>query len=166
MQRIAKNFDPTQLDRLVRQAESSMQEAAKDIKSIRASLPEYETGIFTPTWSGTLGNGTLKGFYTRVGNLMTVNVSLVWGNTTSHGASTQTFQMPLASGSPTRTIGSAWLNDSGTAVFTGVSYIAPEEVKLKVFFNNDSAGSGLTGTAPFTWTTNDELFASLTYFVK
>ena len=39
--------------------------------------------IYTPEWSGTIGNGTLVGAYTRIGDRVDVCIKLVWGSTPS-----------------------------------------------------------------------------------
>ena len=39
---------------------------------------------YTPTWSGTLGNGTLTASYQIIGGWCRCVISLTWGSTTSH----------------------------------------------------------------------------------
>lgn len=56
---------------------------------------------YTPTWSSTgtavaLGNGTIVGYYSKVGRLVTVKISLDTGSTTTYGTGNYTFTLPLA----------------------------------------------------------------------
>lgn len=50
---------------------------------------------YSPTWSGTIGNGSVTGAYSRVGRLIHFRATVTWGSTSSHSASTQTLTLPL-----------------------------------------------------------------------
>ena len=50
---------------------------------------------YTPTWSGTIGNGTLVGGYQRVGRTIHFRIGISWGTTTTHPASSQAFGLPV-----------------------------------------------------------------------
>lgn len=56
---------------------------------------------YTPTWSSTgtavaLGNGTIVGYYAKVGRLVTVKLSLDPGSTTNYGTGNYIFTLPFA----------------------------------------------------------------------
>lgn len=50
---------------------------------------------YTPTFSGTIGNGTLTGAWVRHGRLIHFRAGVTWGTTTSHAAATQTLTLPV-----------------------------------------------------------------------
>jgi hypothetical protein len=56
---------------------------------------------YTPTWTSTgtapvLGNGTLVGYYAKVGRLVTVKISLSSGSSTTFGTGNYIFSLPLS----------------------------------------------------------------------
>ncbi len=116
-----------------------------------------------PTWSGTLGNGTLTRTYTRVGNRVDVWIRLVWGSTTTHPAATQTFGLPYAANASAGGLGSWWANDFGTGNRTGTARVTPGGAAALLY--DDQAALLVTNTAPITWAENDEINLCLTYFV-
>lgn len=125
----------------------------------RASLGKRVS--FTPSWSGTLGNGTLTGSVQCIGDWARVYIALTWGSTTSHGASAQTFGVPsgLAIGAADGTaLGSARLVDSGLANYSRTVVRSGTTVSLM-----SEGGTFVTNTVPFTWTTNDQVLMTFDY---
>jgi len=109
---------------------------------------------YTPTWSGTLGNGTLTASYQILGGWCRVVIALVWGTTTTHGASTQTFSIPsgltnaATSGSP---LGTARLEDTGVA-----NYFRHVVMNSTTTVNMASEnGTFVSNTVPFTMGNTD-----------
>ena len=51
---------------------------------------------YTPTWSGTIGNGTLNGAWQRIGRTVNVRINITWGTTTTHPVASQQFSVPFA----------------------------------------------------------------------
>lgn len=121
---------------------------------------------YTPSWtsSGTqpnLGNGTLTGQYTLIGDTCHFNITLTFGSTTSFGTGTHRLSLPQAvhssftntmhkafmfdaDGSPTRHEGIGILDGSSTAVLMATaSADSITSVRL------------MTSTTPFTWATGD-----------
>lgn len=103
---------------------------------------------YTPTWSGTLGNGTLTGSYQIVGDWCRGVIALTWGSTSSHGASIQTFGLPAGltnaatEGTP---MGFARLIDTGVANYGRAAFKAGSTIVLMA-----ENGTFVTNTVPFT----------------
>jgi len=126
------------------------------------ALDDYEEGTFTPTITNlTVGNGTLTGKYTKIGNLVWVQVYLVWGSTTSSSGEWTVNAFPFT-GQSTNAHGSAHLFDASTAGYAvAATYAAISYSGWKI---SDGTGSGfVSNTAPFTWTTNDRFMFAGTY---
>lgn len=135
------------------------------------TLDDYEEGTFTPSFTNiTVGNGSLYGYYTKVGNKVTFALGLLIGTTTSFsGTVTSINGLPFTSKNIATVAyaglctGTAWDNGSGwTGLFGQIS-------------NNNTAvsypltagtSSALTATVPFTWVANDSINISGTYFTS
>lgn len=120
---------------------------------------------YTPTWSvnggtTTLGDGTLTGKYAKVGNLVVVEIHLVYANNTStSGAGFWHFSLPSTPvGIP---IGNAVMIDSGIARYPGQASINSGDT-IRLFRSSD--GVSVTATAPFTFGTNDSIQINAIYF--
>lgn len=98
---------------------------------------------YTPTWtsSGTapaLGNGTLVGYYGKVGRLVTAKIALTTGSTTTYGTGNYIFSLPLAAavtgvGTGGFAHSGAWsiYNAGGAIFYTAIAAIqvgAPSQV--------------------------------------
>lgn len=118
---------------------------------------------FACTWSSTetapaIGNGTLTAAYTRAGDVITVDVHLIWGSTTSGGTGNWTFSLPFAA-AHIQAMPVA-LVDSGTAWRAGVaSNYTPTAVIVIVSGTTTIAQAGV----PHTWAVGDELVITGTY---
>jgi len=64
------------------------------VAAINAATPGAWTA-YTPTWSGTLGNGTIVSKYALIGKTVHYRIKVTWGSTTSHAAATQSFSLPV-----------------------------------------------------------------------
>ena len=118
----------------------------------RATVGERLT--YTPTWSGTLGNGTLTASYQIIGGWCRCIIALVWGSTTTHAAATQTFSIPsgltnaATSGSP---LGTARLENLGVA-----NYFRHVAMNSSTTVNMISEnGTFVSNTVPFTMGNTD-----------
>lgn len=125
---------------------------------------------YTPSMSTTIGNGVLSGRWRRQGTLVHFYIKLVWGSTTSHAASIQTFTLPVPAAAHYTAligfIGSLAMLDSGTATFSGAAYKDGASTSTIRLVTGGSTGTGdaaVTNTAPFTFTTNDEVHISGAY---
>lgn len=119
---------------------------------------------YTPTWSGTIGNGTITGRYRKLGRLVHFYVRVVWGGTTSHAAATQTLTLPFTAATP----GSGFIGPIGVTGQRDISAGANSCRWLTLTDTThatavDSAGIAITNTVPFTWADTDEWFISGTY---
>ena len=128
---------------------------------------------YTPTWTGTggattLGNGTLVGYYTQLNDLVFVRLRLTWGSTTAATGITE-WRLTYPSGlSPANVagvheIGSAAVLDSGTAIYRTVAVDIPG---AGIGFYAADGGPTIGSLNPMTWTTNDQITATLTYQVS
>ena len=113
---------------------------------------------FTPTWAsfGTqpaIGNGTLSGKYTRVGNYVAFSIQLVPGSTTTFGTSEYTLTTPTSIA--TNTMCGAFLEDNSAGLrYTGSARIDASSIGLvAIVFANGT--SGWTAGSPVTLATND-----------
>ena len=125
--------------------------------------PTYRELTYSPTWSGTIGNGTLVGTYTRVGNRVDVSIKLIWGTTTTHPAAVQTLALPYQTNATYPGLGSCWLRDFGVGDRTGTVKVAPGATAMTLW--DDATGGQISDTVPMTWANQDELHLLLTYFI-
>jgi hypothetical protein len=123
---------------------------------------------FTPAFFNlTLGNGTASGRYLRIGNFVHATVKVAFGSTTSiSGGVFIDFPVSANTAANNNNIGNVRFNDSGTAAYFG-SIIQNSGSNFAVFVQTAngtySSESGLSATIPFTWTTNDEIYISISY---
>jgi hypothetical protein len=126
-------------------------------------LSDVVSSSYTPTWSGTIGNGTISGKSLQFGKLVFFEIVITWGNTTSHAASAQTFTLPVAAVATGRACGVGVVTDSGAGQYTCLGFINGSGTLQ--FYNADGLqGGAFTNTAPMAWTTNDSLTVSGWYF--
>ena len=123
---------------------------------------------YTPTWttSGTapsLGNGTLLGHYTRVGNLVTVNIEFLAGSTTTFGTGQFRVSLPFTSAPLIQQVGSARFDDTGTAYYAGIGVVQENRAYAVMYANATSSEVG--ATVPFTWTAGDSFVMEVTYSI-
>lgn len=121
---------------------------------------------YTPTWTGSggnpaLGNGTITGVYERKGRMVSVQIHLTMGSTTTFGTGGWSFSLPPNIPAPGtgNSIGSALLNDATGNVYPATSFLAATTISV---FAGGSA-SQITSAIPFTWATSDQLFIGIEY---
>lgn len=142
--------------------------------TISASGAFYELGrstasgvwtSYTPTWTASvtnpsLGNGSIAGSYTLVGNTMLFSVRIVGGSTTTFGAGTWAIGFPTTVtviNPGLNAIGNCLVFDSGTAFYTGSAYF----LSTTTFTGLVNGGTNtFTNLVPMTWTTNDYMQCS------
>jgi len=88
------------------------------------ALDDYEEGTFTPTLTGgsTAGSPTYQhqaGWYTKVGNLVTLNVNLATTNTGSGAGNMRIGALPFTCSSNTEGIGAVQYNQLGSGLPSG-----------------------------------------------
>jgi hypothetical protein len=129
-------------------------------------LDDYEEGTWTPSFTNlTVGNGTVFGTYTKVGRLVTAVFGFICGSTTSVGTLGDITGLPFASANDfsgyTKVhgvvfdVGSRWF-EAVAALGDGVTGVLVPSIP--------NYNSGITATSPMTWTTNDTLKFTVTYY--
>jgi hypothetical protein len=143
--------------------------ATQSASSDANTLDDYEEGTWTPAIAG--GSGTTyanqDGWYTKVGNLVTIGFNLVIGAKGTISGNAQITGLPFTSGSsPARAGGSlAVVNTTGTAyVFTAL-FVDNGVTTMDIYIKTAAATftSIPTGTSFFAAST--QLIASLSYRV-
>jgi hypothetical protein len=141
--------------------------ATQSASSNANTLDDYEEGTFTPTLTNfTVGNGNVQGSYTKVGDLVTVQITAQWGSTTSSGIVASVTGLPFPSQSPSST---PYCTGIGVALRQGVGWYT-----LSVTMNSGGAtqlnqvnltggGSVLSGTNPVTFAVSDYFSFTMTY---
>jgi hypothetical protein len=139
--------------------------------------PITDMTAFTPTWAATsgsapaIGNGTIQGFYRRVGDSVQIRYQIVSGTTTTYGnAGWYTFSVPTG-----LTIDTAKLNSTGQGqvlgfATTGVTAsiniyagmpVVEDSTKIKVRLTDGASANnwGYNTPATFTTTTAGQFFS-------
>lgn len=124
------------------------------------------------TSSGTapaVGNGTMVGYYSKVGRIVTVKISLTTGSTTTYGSGNYTFSVPFTAavtGVATSAIahtGEWTMLNNGVTFYTASAAILQSIPGQIIGLVNGSA-SFMGATNPATWTGSGTQFAcTLTY---
>lgn len=118
---------------------------------------------YTPTWTGsggnpTLGNGTISGYYTRAGGLMTVSIDLTIGGSTTLGTGNWSFSLPLAAERKTQGTIRAFDTSTGTH-YIGTVDVAAGATTATAYFDTGQ----LSATAPVSWASGDEVHLTISY---
>jgi hypothetical protein len=144
--------------------------ATQNASSNANTLDDYEEGTWTPTITNlTIGNGSTSGRYTKIGRVVTVEVSVVWGSTTSASGAWSVSNLPFTSDATQRSFGSCNILDSGVDNYRGGVQVNESSTSL-FFLALDSSSTyttqtNVTASVPMTWTTDDAVRASVTYTV-
>lgn len=122
---------------------------------------------YTPTWSGTIGNGTLNGTWMRIGRTIHWRANVLWGSTTSHAAAAQSLSVPVAPVVATYAfpVGQCVCMDAGVITWWGfVSMNGGLGTSLVAGISQNGTTAGLLNhIVPFTWGNGDILYAEGTY---
>jgi hypothetical protein len=134
------------------------------------TLDDYEEGTFTPALTNfTIGNGSAQGRYTKIGQVVTIEVYILWGSTTSASGAWSVNNLPFTSGATQRSFGSCNILDNGTENYWGGVQVTESSTTLVFLALNSSlvytTQTSITASVPMTWTTNDAVRASVTYTV-
>lgn len=124
---------------------------------------------YNPTWSTvtgaqpSIGNGTLTGEWTRVGDLVTFTIRLTFGSSSNAGANSWQFTLPSTPVGRTSFSGTVYdVSSDATHAIVGVT-----DTNKVVMRRSPGTGAlvGMGQSAPFTWATNDTLEMTGTYRV-
>lgn len=122
---------------------------------------------YTPTFTNlTVGNGTLVAKYCQIGKMMSINVSLKLGSTSSVGSGI-TMSMPGSGQPDLYTTTNIVYEDAGVGFFVGNAVIFGSTAYLGNILTNSTYAKhqGFDTTSPFTWTTNDGIYLNASYEV-
>jgi hypothetical protein len=119
---------------------------------------------YTVTWTNiTVGNGTVTSKWKAIHGEMFYMISLVWGSTTSC-AGAVSFSLAATSGTTGGILGQGWVrmvDASAATAYPGQTGIGSAATTGNVVRFNETGTfvtqSAINATAPFTWTTSDEL---------
>lgn len=124
---------------------------------------------WSPTLANlTIGNGTVKAYYTEVGKTVFCRLYILFGTTTSMGTA-PTFTVPVTANSrySSQCIGGIILEDASAGSWHGMlSFNASTTVvQISAIAANATYATrtGVTSTVPFTWTTSDYVAATFSY---
>lgn len=140
----------------------------RDLKALVDFLEARLTPqTFTPTWTGTgaaIGNGTLTGWWTKVGRVATVYAKLTLGSTTTMGTVSQQLASLPWTNTATGKVGAHVRFTHGSVDWQGQGLIfaSGSSVFLAVPGAN-GAWTAITSTVPFTWATGDTIEVLVTY---
>ena len=120
---------------------------------------------YTPAWTTTgtapvIGNGTLTGLYKIDRKTVTLQLTLLWGTTTTGGTMAWSFSLPLTA--VTATAGMSPMAAFYTHGGTFNPAIAAQATATTIFLVN-TASSAFTVTSPVTWASTDQITVNGTY---
>jgi len=141
-----------------------------------AEIPSYEDGVwqsYTPSISGSgtaLGNGSVTGRYTRIGDTVMFTAKFTLGSASTIGSAVS-FSLPLTAdttGWPTTNnqIGECYFIDATGSDRPGMLRLQSSTLARVIVWNTSSTYMGLAATSstiPHTWATNDSIWIEGTY---
>lgn len=128
---------------------------------------------YTPVWTSagtqpTLGNGTLTGFYIKMGRTIHFRISLLMGSTTTFGTGDYTLSLPFTVSSNTALKTPVGLGYTEQAGIQGIQLFGRLDnlTTVAIFGPNgvaDTRAAGVNSTKPFTYAANDFIRVAGTY---
>lgn len=129
--------------------------------------PNYTCSLTSSGTAPSLGNGTLNARYTRKGNLISFQIDLILGSTTTLGTGTLYFSLPRADYSfiVQAAIGTAWMtNNAGSQAAVGAVQVVPGAGKVQISVVTSGAANNVSGgNVPVTWDTGSVIRLSGSY---
>jgi len=111
----------------------------------------------------TKGNSVYTARYKQNGKDVLYNFKISIGSTFSAGSGTYNFLVPVAAETNRLAVGKVFVNDSGTALLTGICTFDSDTTHVVVFLANIT-GAALSATGPGTaWATGDTIVCSVVY---
>jgi hypothetical protein len=149
------------------------------LSPLTVSVPAMSDWVsYTPTWTGSItnpaiGNGSITGFWRRVGDSVQITVTLLTGSTTTYGSGNWIISIPdglsidfakIPSTSMNGNHGSAYLFDSSTTTFkiAGARIQTGTTSGFLISIGEAVTNLFVTPTAPWTWAQDDALRVSAT----
>lgn len=147
-------------------------EAAASDVAILAAIATAQTAAsstWTPTWTNlTVGSGSVEYHYRQVGKWVDIYLRFRYGAGSAVGTSPQ-FTLPAALASYYGTTDDALplhceIRDAATTSRVGrLTRGSTTSIAVISYWNSTPAPASITSTAPWTWTTNDEIAVWGTY---
>ena len=111
---------------------------------------------YTPTWSGTIGNGSVVGLSQRIGRTINWRAQVTWGTTTSHAAALQSVTLPFAPSASyplPSAVGFASSIQNGVDAWHGTSVLQSGSTVYVIAGTSAVSGTAarVTNLIPFTW---------------
>lgn len=109
---------------------------------------------YTPVWTcattnGSLGNGSIEGYYSQTGKTVNVSFEMTIGSTTKRGVGTYRFTLPVPPATNRRQMLNANVRREGVTQYIGSAVIATNKVDYIDIANSTSA-SHLSHSSPAT----------------
>ena len=118
--------------------------------------------VYTPSFSGTIGNGSIVGKYSRIGNRVDVTITLTKGGSTSFNAGPIALGLPYFSNAASYATGVWYLNNFGIGAQVGFVRIVASTTAMTLL---STVGAVLQNTDGTGWGNGSKLDLSVTYFL-
>ncbi|MFE4658371.1 hypothetical protein ACFRFJ_17035 [Streptomyces hydrogenans] len=125
---------------------------------------------YTPAWTASssnpsLGNGSIGGQYSRVGDTVSFHVKITSGSSTTYGSGTWSISLPVQAAAGVDALGTVMIGDatSSSAYSLGAAYIPAGSSTAGLYVGGKGDGALVSATFPQTWATGDRLWVSGTY---
>jgi len=120
---------------------------------------------YTPVWTGSgsnpaIGDGTLTGRYVLIGKLVSVWIAMTAGGSTTFGAGTWSFSLPVT-GQAAFFTGTAYADNFGVAAYPVLPRM--DTASTIALYLNGSPLAAVTASVPFSWGATDFVKASIVY---
>lgn len=134
------------------------------------TLDDYEEATYTPAWTSSgsapsIGNGTLAGYYVKIGQMVWATVTLVFGNTSSAGTGVYSFTLPFTGMTLTsgvRIVGDAIIyDDSATTPYIGAASFGSGATTFTIQTHSNTTMVG--AASPMAFTTLDYIQITIVY---
>lgn len=144
-----------------------------DVKDLQDVVPPPGAWTaYTPEWkasttSPVVNNGSIAGFFIKIGPLVHWRIKLLMGSTTTFGSGNYSFSLPptcvpVSSWSRDQPYGQVSLRDASPA--SAVTRIATPTIDgSDEFYARSEAGAVATHLVPWTWANGDSIGASGSY---
>lgn len=127
----------------------------------------YAPVLTASTANPVIGNGVLRGEYSRNGSVIHVSVEYTVGSTDTFGTGTWRFSLPVTppgqTGSPTVELGQGYCRQAAGATFEFIQPVVIPGTAFAVLQRAGAGGPQVTNAAPFAWATGDIVRFTIDY---
>lgn len=125
---------------------------------------------YNPAWTASttnpvIGNGSIAGEYSRIGDSVDFSVKITLGSSTTLGSGPWSVSLPVQAAVAVDRIGSVMVGDaSGTSMYSfGAAYIPAGGQTASLYAGGLHDGALISATHPQAWANGDRLWVSGTY---